>query len=425
MKLLNIDYEKYKLSNGLEVILYKDSSLPLVAVNIWYKVGSAYEVKGKTGLAHLFEHMMFQGSENVPKEMHFRYIQESGGTLNGSTSFDRTNYYEKVPSNYLELALWLESDRMGYFLNSLTQEKLDNQKSVVANERLERYDNQPYGLAWEIILKICIQANHPYSWATIGFLDDIKSYTLDDVKNFFTTYYAPNNAALVIAGDFETDKTKKLIDKHFSEINSSIHKKEPDEFLFTLDKNILIEHPDNVQLDRLYLAWSTDKIYSDDDPVLDVLADILSGSKNSRLYKRLVFDEQIAQDVSAFQFSAKFAGHFMIISTAKPNISLDRIKDVIFEEINKLSSEGITDKELTKTKNGIKANYIYSMQSIDTVADRLNMYNYYLNDPNKFNYDIERYNKIEKSDIAEVCNKYLSKPFVELRVPPKRNKNNV
>lgn len=424
MKLLNIDYEKYKLNNGLEVILYKDSSLPLVAVNIWYKVGSAYEVKGKTGLAHLFEHMMFQGSENVPKEMHFRYIQESGGTLNGSTSFDRTNYYEKVPSNYLELALWLESDRMGYFLNSLTQEKLDNQKSVVANERLERYDNQPYGLAWEIIINNLYPKGHPYSWATIGFLDDIKSYTLEDVKNFFTTYYTPNNAALVVAGDFETDKTKKLIDKHFSEINSSIHKKEPDELSFILDRNILIEHPDNVQLDRLYLAWSTDKIYSDDDPVLDVLADVLSGSKNSRLYKRLVFDDQIAQDVSVFQFSAKFAGHFMIISTAKPNISLDRIKDVIFEEINKISSEGINDKELTKTKNGIKANYIYSMQSIDTIADRLNMYNYYLNDPNKFNYDIERYNKIEKSAIADACSKYLSKPFVELRVTPKRNRDN-
>ncbi|MFO7525816.1 MAG: pitrilysin family protein, partial [Ignavibacteriaceae bacterium] len=416
MKLLNIDYEKYKLSNGLEVILYKDSSLPLVAVNIWYKVGSAYEVKGKTGLAHLFEHMMFQGSENVPKEMHFRYIQESGGTLNGSTSFDRTNYYEKVPSNYLELALWLESDRMGYFLNSLTQEKLDNQKSVVANERLERYDNQPYGLAWEIILNNLYPKGHPYSWATIGFLDDIKSYTLEDVKEFFTKHYSPGNATLVIAGDFETTKTVNLIDKYFAEINSSDNKKEPDELSFILDRNILIEHPDNVQLDRLYLAWPTDKIYSDDDPALDVLADVLSGSKNSRLYKRLVFDDQIAQDVSVFQFSAKFAGHFMIISTAKPNISLDRIKDVIFEEINKISSEGITNKELTKTKNGIKANYIYSMQSIDTIADRLNMYNYYLNDPNKFNYDIERYNKIEKLAIADVCNKYLSTAFVELRV---------
>lgn len=424
MKLLNIDYEKYKLSNGLEVILYKDVSLPLVAVNIWYKVGSAYEVKGKTGLAHLFEHMMFQGSENVPKEMHFRYIQESGGTLNGSTSFDRTNYYEKVPSNYLELALWLESDRMGYFLNSLTQEKLDNQKSVVANERLERYDNQPYGLAWEIILNNLYPNGHPYSWATIGYLDDIKSYTLEDVKEFFTKHYSPNNATLVIAGDFETKKTIELIEKYFAGITSSDYKKEPEIISFMLDKNILIEHPDNVQLERLYLAWQTDKIYSDDDPALDVLADILSGSKNSRLYKRLVFDDQIAQDVSVFQFSAKYAGHFMIISTAKPNISLNQIKEVIFEEINKLSSEGITDKELTKTKNGIKANYIYSMQSIDNIADRLNMYNYYLKDPNKFNFDIERYNKIEKSTIADVCKKYLDKPFVELRVTPKRNINN-
>ncbi len=416
MELLNLNYEKYKLKNGLEIILHRDASLPLVAVNIWYKVGSAYEVKGKTGLAHLFEHMMFQGSENVQKEMHFRYIQEAGGTLNGSTNFDRTNYYEKLPSNSLELALWLESDRMGYFLNSLTQEKLDNQKSVVANERLERYDNQPYGLAWEIILKNLYPDGHPYSWATIGYLDDIKSYTLDDVRTFFSQNYSPNNATLVIAGEFESEKAKNLIEKYFGSINSSNNRREPSELLFKLDKNILIEHPDNVQLDRLYLTWRTDKIYSNDDPVLDVLADILSGSKNSRLYKRLVFDEEISQDVSAFQFSGKFGGMFMIASTAKPNISLDKIKEVIFDEINKIYNDSVSDNELIKTKNGIKANYIYSMQSIDIIADRLNLYNFYLNDPNKFNYDLMRYNKISKAEVSAVCSKYLSNPFVELRV---------
>jgi zinc protease len=208
MELLNLPYEKYNLNNGLEVILHKDTSLPLVSVNIWYKVGSAYEEKGKTGLAHLFEHMMFQGSENVPKEMHFRYIQEAGGTLNGSTNFDRTNYYEKLPSNSLELALWLESDRMGYFLSALTQEKLDNQKSVVANERLERYDNQPYGLAWEIVLKNLYPEGHPYSWATIGYLEDIKNYKLEDVQDFFRMHYTPDNAAIVIAGDIDLIKPR-------------------------------------------------------------------------------------------------------------------------------------------------------------------------------------------------------------------------
>ncbi|MBS4033941.1 MAG: insulinase family protein [Ignavibacterium sp.] len=423
MKLLNLPYEKYKLNNGLEVILHKDTSLPLVSVNIWYKVGSAYEEKGKTGLAHLFEHMMFQGSENVPKEMHFRYIQEAGGTLNGSTNFDRTNYYEKLPSNSLELALWLESDRMGYFLSALTKEKLDNQKSVVANERLERYDNQPYGLAWELVLKNLYPEGHPYSWATIGYLDDIKNYTLEDVQNFFRVHYTPDNAALVIAGDIELNKTKDLIDKYFGSIIPSVQKKEPAITDFRINKNIIIEHLDNVQLDRLYLAWHTDKIYTNDDPTLDVLADILSGSKNSRLHKRLVFDEEISQDVSAFQFSGKFGGMFMIISTAKPGVSLDRINKIIFDEIETVINRGVEDKELIKTKNGIKASYIYSMQSLDNIADRLNMYNFYLNEPNKFNFDLLRYNNINNKDVADVCRKYLSSPFVELRViSNKKNK---
>lgn len=423
MDLLNIKYEKYKLNNGLEVILYKDTFLPLITVNIWYKVGSAYEHKGKTGLAHLFEHMMFQGSENVQKEMHFRYIQEAGGTLNGSTSFDRTNYYEKLPSDSLELALWLESDRMGYFLNAITQEKLDNQKSVVANERLERYDNQPYGLAWEIILKNLYPDGHPYSWATIGYLDDIKSYTLDDVRNFFTKHYSPDNASLVIAGDFEKEKATELVEKYFGSIPSSNHKKEPEVPNFIINKNIMIEQPDNVQLDRLYLTWQSDKIYGDDDAALDMLADTLSGSKSSRLYKRLIFDDQVAQDVSAFQFSAKFGGHFMIISTAKPGISLDRIKEIIFEEINNIIHQGLTEKELLKTKNGIKAHYIYAMQSIDNIADRLNMYNYYLNDPNKFNFDLMRYNNISSTDVSETCKKYLSSNYVELRIISNKKQN--
>jgi len=423
MELLNLPYEKYNLNNGLEVILHKETSLPLVSVNIWYKVGSAYEQKGKTGLAHLFEHMMFQGSENVPKEMHFRYIQEAGGTLNGSTNFDRTNYYEKLPSNSLELALWLESDRMGHFLSALTQEKLDNQKSVVANERLERYDNQPYGLAWEIVLKNLYPEGHPYSWATIGYLEDIKKYKLEDVQDFFRMHYTPDNAALVIAGDIEINKTKNLVDKYFGSIVPSLQKKEPAIIDFRINKNIVVEHLDNVQLERLYLAWHTDKIYTDDDPKLDVLADILSGSKNSRLYKRLVFDEEISQDISAFQFSGKFGGMFMIISTAKPGIALERLKQIIFDEIETVIKRGVEDKELIKTKNSIKASYIYSMQSLDNIADRLNMYNFYLNEPNKFNFDLLRYNKITNKDVSDVCRKYLSNPFVELRVISSKKNN--
>ena len=416
---LNLTCTKGKLKNGLEYILYQDRFLPLVSVNVWYKVGSAYETKGKTGLAHLFEHMMFQGSENVPKEMHFRYIQEAGGTLNGSTSTDRTNYYEKLPSNNLELAFWLESDRMGYFLPTLTQEKLDNQKDVVKNERLERYDNQPYGLAWEILNSNLYPENHPYSWSTIGFLKDIESYNLDDVKNFFRSYYSPNNACIVVAGDFEIESVVGLLETYFGSIEEFKSKYKPKVLKPKLTENILIEHKDNVQLDRIYLAWHSDFIFGKDDSSLEVAADILTGSKNSRLYKKLVFDLQIAQDVSAFQYSGKFGGQFMVISTARPGVKLDQIKEIILEEINKISTGEVSDKELEKSKNGIKAQFIYAMQNLDTVADYLNHYNYHLNEPNSFELDLNRYNSVNKSSIITAAQKYLTNPFVELRIIPK------
>jgi len=416
---LNLNCTKGKLKNGLEYILYEDKSLPLVSVNIWYKVGSAYETKGKTGLAHLFEHMMFQGSENVPKEMHFRYIQEAGGTLNGSTSTDKTNYYEKLPSNYLELALWLESDRMGYFLPALTQEKLDNQKDVVKNERLERYDNQPYGLAWELINTNLYPEGHPYSWSTIGFLKDIENYTFEDVKNFFKKYYSPNNACLVVAGDIETENAVQLIEKYFGSIESFDSNHKPESQKLSLKKNILVEHKDNVQLDRIYFAWHSDLIFGDDDASLEVAADILTGSKNSRLYKKLVFDLQIAQDVTTFQHSGKFGGQFLIISTARPGTTLDELKKIILDEVNILATTYVSDKELEKSKNGIKAQFVFAMQNLDTVADYLNHYNYHLSEPNSFEHDLERYNEVNKNSLRSAVQNHLTKPFVELRITPK------
>ena len=418
MNLLNIKYEKYKLPNGLEVILHQNKNLPLVAVNIWYKVGSAYEKRGKTGIAHLFEHMMFQGSENAAKEMHFRFIQEAGGTLNGSTTFDRTNYYEKLPANFLELALWLESDRMGFLLPALTLEKLDNQKGVVINERLERYENQPYGLAWEKLLGCLFPENHPYSWPTIGYVDDIKSYTLEDVTGFFKNYYSPSNACLVVAGDFESVQCKDLIEKYFGGIPSNGYSSKNSFEIPSLDKTIQVKYEDNVQLERIYIAWHSDKAYTNDDAGLDIISDILCGSKNSRLYKKLVYEKEIAQDVSAMQISGELSGIFMIIATAKPGKDIDELKKEIFYELQNLQENGVTARELVRCKNGIKSSFIYSLQQIDNLADHLNAYNFYFSEPNSFIKDLERYEGVNNDSVKSISKRYFTKPNVQLTVVP-------
>ena len=420
-KVLDLKYKKITLDNGLDVVLYKDNSIPSVAVNLWYKVGSANEKPGKTGLAHLFEHMMFQGSQNVPKEMHFKYVQEAGGTLNGSTSLDRTNYYETLPSPALDLALWLESDRMGFFLPALTQEKLDNQREVVMNERRQRYDNQPYGLAWEILFSNLFPENHPYHWPTIGWMKDIESYTLEDVRDFFKTYYAPNNASLVIAGDIDYDYAIKSAEKYFADIKPypNIPKVVvPD---FELQENKHITYEDNVQLPRLYLMWKSNALYKEDDAKLDALADALSSSKNSRLYKKLIFEKQLAIDAFAFQYSAQREGIFIIIATARPGVTLEQLKELIFAELEKIYAEGITQEELAKAKNTIISDNIYSLQYISGVANQMNNYNCVLGEPNSFLYDINRYEKLTPEEIRETAIKYLQKPYVELRIVPKQN----
>ena len=424
MKLLDIPHEKYTLPNGLEVILYKVKNVPLVAVNIWYKVGSANEVKGKTGLAHLFEHMMFQGSKNIPKEMHFRYIQEAGGTLNASTSFDRTNYFEKLPSNELELPLWLESDRMGFFIEALDQIKLDNQKSVVLNERLERYDNQPYGLAWEKLISNLYPANHPYSWPTIGFYNDIESYTVEDVRSFFQQYYSPANSTIVIAGNIDVERTKSLIEKYFGEIKNNGFPKEIVSEFPQLKKNKMIEFEDKVKLERIYIAWHSPKAFDEEDSAMDVLADVLTGSKNARLTRKLVYELEMAQDVNTMQFSGKYGGHFMIVATAKPGKSLDEIKKIILDEVSLLAEKNISAQELDRSKNIIKSNFIYSLQNIDTIADLMNLYNFYLGEPNSFNYDLKRYTSLNEGNIKQVVKKYLQEKLVELRIVPERKNAN-
>lgn len=277
---LKIDFEEYFLDNGMRVILHEDHRVPIVAINLWYKVGSKNEVIGKTGFAHLFEHMMFQGSEHVPSEMHFQLIQSAGGTLNGSTFFDRTNYFETLPSNYLELGLWLESDRMGFLLPAMTQEKLDNQRDVVKNERRQRVDNQPYGLWFEKLLELSYPKKYPYHWPIIGYMNDLDNAKMEDVSHFFKTYYAPNNASLVIAGDFESSKTRDLIEQYFGTLppGLAIPKRN---FVFnnynSSEKRTLIE--DQVQLPRLYMAYHIPKHGSSEMYTADLITDIFSLEK--------------------------------------------------------------------------------------------------------------------------------------------------
>ncbi len=417
--LLNFEYEKYKLANGLEVILCPKRGIPLVAVNLWYKVGSANESQGKTGFAHLFEHMMFQGSQNVGKEMHFKYIQEAGGDLNGSTSGDRTNYFETLPSNSLELALWLESDRMGFLLPGLTQEKLDNQKDVVMNERRERYDNQPYGRAWEILFNNLYPQSHPYSWPTIGWMEDIKKFELNDVKEFFKLYYSPNNASLVVAGDFDIQQAKELIQNYFGEFKAGEPVPKVDVPKFELEENKLITEEDDVNLPRIYLAWHTVPLYSEDEAELDIISDFLAGSKNSRLYKALVFDKRIAQDVQAFQYSQKYDGSFIIIATASEGVQPETLRNEIEKELTNALTEGISVDELNRTKNGIKSSYIYSLQNISNIANQLNQYNFYLNEPNSFAWDVQRFDNTSIDKVNAVMNKYLTKNKIELDIIPK------
>jgi zinc protease len=407
---INVPFEKYVLANGLNVILHEDHSVPIVGVNLWYHVGSAREKPGKTGFAHLFEHMMFQGSEHVEKGEHFKFLQEAGGTLNGSTNTDRTNYWELVPSNFLELALYLESDRMGFLLDAMDQAKLDNQRDVVKNERRQNYENRPYGLAGKLVSESLYPPDHPYHWLTIGTQEDLSNATLDDVMEFFRQYYGPNNASLCIGGDIEVKKTKELAEKYFGGLKGipDVPRMQPRGTTVVAEKFLTME--DHVQLPRLFLAWPSVPNYAGDDAELDLLASILARGKNSRLYKALVYERQIAQDVSAFESGGEIAGEFYIIVTAKLGHTLKEIKTAIDEVIEGVKKDGVQGRELERAKNGFRADFVYRLQSVGGFGGRtdvLNQYNIFLGNPDYFEKDLERYEKATVGEIQRVAEKYL------------------
>ena len=419
---VSLQYDEFYLPNGLRVILHEDHSTPIVAVNLWYHVGSKNESRGRTGFAHLFEHLMFEGSLHHDRE-YFAPLQEAGANVNGSTNTDRTNYYEVVPANFLELALWLEADRMGYLLDAMTPEKLDNQREVVKNEKRQRYDNVPYGLVAERIAKEMYPPAHPYSWLTIGSMADLTAASLDDVKNFFRTFYVPNNASIVVAGDFEPNETRQLIEKYFAPLAPGAEIARPLPPAPQLVTEIRSEMPDAVALPRIYLSWHTVPEYHEDEAALDFLASILSSGRGSRLQQLLIFGKQIAQDVYAAHFCREIAGQFQIVSTAKPNLAVAEIEREILAEIERIRREPPLPEEMERALNTREAAYIYSLQTVLGKADQLNNYAIMRGNPNYFEQDLARFRQVTADDVRRVANKYLTENKLALTVQPKDAKS--
>jgi len=414
-----LQFEKITLPNGLEVILHEDHSTPIVVANTWYHVGSGDEKPGRTGFAHLFEHIMFMGSENVPTGQFDKLLEAAGADNNGSTTTDRTNYYEQLPSNALPLALWLDADRMGRLLPVMDQAKLDLQRDVVKNERRQRYDNVPYGRANETIVAALFPATHPYHWTTIGSMTDLSAASLEDVKEFFRTYYAPNNATLVIAGDFNRDSVVRWVNRYFGGIPRGPQMPaRPVVPAFTVARDTFLVQEDKVTLPRLYKTWHSVKLFHPDDAALDVLADVLAGDKNSRLYKRLVFDMQVAQDVNAFQNSGMLDGYFQITVTPKPGQTPAKMAALVAEELEKIQRDGPTPRELARSLNTRRASFLDQLASVLGKADRLASYDYMAGTPDYAQQDLARYERVTAADVQRVANTYLKQHAVVLTVVP-------
>ena len=420
---LKVPTETFTLPNGLRVVVHEDHAVPLVAVNIWYHVGSGREVKGRSGFAHLFEHMLFQGSEHVGDDKHFAIVQDAGGTANGSTNTDRTNYFELVPSNFLETALWLESDRMGFLLQALTQAKLDNQRDVVKNERRQNYENRPYGMTQIKLGELLFPAEHPYHWPTIGYQEDLTAASLDDVKGFFAQWYNPSNASLVIAGDVKPAEAKLLVTRYFGGLPAG-PKSAPltaQPVVLAADKREVIE--DRVTLPQITLAWHTVPLWAPDDPALDVAAEILAQGKTSHLYQRLVYQEQSAQNVSAFQFSRELAGAFQMSAQAREGFDLTHMETAIMEEIARLAKDGPSDEEMTAAKNNAEARSVFALQSLLGKADRINSYMTFRGKPDLFNEELENVRKVTAADVKRVVQTYLTRPHVVISTVPNGKKD--
>jgi len=402
--LAQVPIQRHLLDNGLRVVLSRDPRAPLVAVNLWYDVGSKHEKAGKTGFAHLFEHMMFQGSANVEKGQHFSLVQAAGGTLNASTWLDRTNYFETLPGHELELALWLEADRMASLLPAMTQEKLDNQRDVVKNERRWSVDNQPYGSWDEKMQALVYPAGHPYHHSTIGSMEDLSAASLEDVQDFFATWYAPNNAVLTVAGDFETDEALAMIERHFGPIPANASLPAPPDMTVDalLGEEVRETVADQVPLPRIYLAHRIPVFGTDAFDALDVAADILGAGRASRLYASLVREQQVAQDASVFVFPiVGGASMFALWVTARPGVSIETLEAATLAELDRLASKGPSDADLERVNNLHAAHVAGMLERISERADRLSMYTCLFDAPERINEETSRWEAVDADRVSE------------------------
>jgi zinc protease len=391
----HIAFEKYTLPNGLDVILSADHRLPRVAVNLWYHVGPANEEAGRTGFAHLFEHLMFQGSKHVPPDSHFRLLEGAGATsINGTTDFDRTNYFETVPSNELALALWIESDRMGYLLDQVDVAQLANQQDVVRNERRQTTENRPYGIAEEALTQTLYPKGHPYYANVIGSHQDIQAVKLDDVKRFFKQYYVPNNASLAIVGDIDLTSTKALVQKYFAALKrgAPVPPIRIDLPTITQERRRVVQ--DRVELPRVYLGWLTSPIFKPGDAEAGIAAAILADGRASRLYNKLVYEQQIAQSVNAYQQSLILGSMFVIEVTARPGHTAQELEQAIDAEVAALQTTLVTPQEIERARNKFETETVRSLESLRGVADMLNSYNHYLGTPGYLEKDVQRYRAV-------------------------------
>ena len=415
--------ETHTLDNGLRVVLDPQPRRPLVAVNLWYHVGSKNERPGRTGFAHLFEHMLFQGSAHVGTNDHFRYLQQVGGVANGSTWYDRTNYFETLPAHHLDLGLWLESDRMGFLLPGLTAEKLETQRDVVMNERRQRVDNQPYARPYERLFQLLFPPEHPYHWPVIGWMDDIAAATLDDVRSFFSAWYTPNNAVLTLAGDFEPAAALDRVALYFSELACGPTATVPRPPFAPLAARVEETIPDRVQLPRLYLALRTPPYGSHEWYTAALLASVLADGKSSPLYRDLVYERQLAQEVGSYVYPTEAAGVLLIMATARPGIEPRSLADAVGEHVALAARQPASPADLDRARNGVTPAFYSELQALDRRADLLSQAATFFGDAPSAFAEADRYHAVTAEDIQAFAAEFARRDQqVEVLVVPEEGR---